>query len=49
MHLHRYSPYTLVNQKIMTKPLILVTAATGKTGMAVVKQLLEKGRCINAG
>ncbi len=27
----------------MSKPLILVTGATGKTGFHVVKRLLEKG------
>ena len=32
----------------MTKPLILVTAPTGKTGMPVVKQLLEKGYPVRA-
>ncbi len=32
----------------MTKPLILVTGATGKTGMPVVKQLLEKGYQVRA-
>ena len=32
----------------MTKPLILVTGATGKTGMPVIKQLLERGYPVRA-
>lgn len=32
----------------MTKPLILVTGATGKTGVPVVKQLLERGYRVRA-
>ena len=32
----------------MSKPLILVTAATGKTGSAVVEQLLERGYLVRA-
>jgi len=32
----------------MSKPLILVTGATGKTGAPVVKQLIERGYPVRA-
>lgn len=32
----------------MTKPIILVTGATGKTGAPVVRQLLERGYSVRA-
>ena len=32
----------------MTKPLILITGATGKTGTPVIEQLLERGYPVRA-